>query len=75
MSLEALTIGEVIDTFDLMDDWEERYRYLIELGRKLPPFPDDAPWRSTIGHDATGSPRSAVTGFDSTTAMRAGSKW
>ncbi|MEW6168918.1 MAG: SufE family protein [Pseudomonadota bacterium] len=31
---------ELIDTFELLGDWEERYRYLIELGRKLPPLPD-----------------------------------
>lgn len=42
MSLDTLTIDEVIDTFELMDDWEERYRYLIELGRRLPPFPESA---------------------------------
>src|SRR5687767_801185 len=23
-----------------LDDWEDRYRYIIELGRTLPPFPD-----------------------------------
>ena len=36
MSLEALTIEEITETFDFMDDWEDRYRYLIELGRELP---------------------------------------
>jgi cysteine desulfuration protein SufE len=30
----------IVETFDLLDDWEERYRYLIDLGRDLPPFPD-----------------------------------
>lgn len=29
---------EVVETFALLDDWEERYRYLIELGRALPPL-------------------------------------
>ena len=29
---------EVVETFALLDDWEERYRYLIELGRALPPM-------------------------------------
>lgn len=29
---------ELIETFELLDDWEDRYAYLIELGRKLPPF-------------------------------------
>ncbi len=29
-------IGEELEVFD---DWMERYQYIIELGRKLPPFP------------------------------------
>jgi cysteine desulfuration protein SufE len=33
-------IEEVIAAFDLIDDWEERYRYVIELGRDLPDFPE-----------------------------------
>ena len=36
MALETLTIDEITETFDFMDDWEDRYRYLIELGRELP---------------------------------------
>ena len=31
---------EIADAFQLIDDWEERYRYVIELGRSLPEFPD-----------------------------------
>jgi cysteine desulfuration protein SufE len=31
-------IGEELDVFD---DWMERYQYIIELGRKLPPFPEE----------------------------------
>ena len=30
------------DEFAFFGDWSERYQYLIDLGRKLPPFPDDA---------------------------------
>lgn len=41
MSLEALTIEEITETFDFMDDWEDRYRYLIELGRELPELTND----------------------------------
>lgn len=29
-------IDEIIETFDLLEDWEERYRLIIELGRGLP---------------------------------------
>lgn len=37
MNLKPLEIAEA---FQLIDDWEERYRYVIELGRSLPEFPD-----------------------------------
>jgi len=30
------TLKELADNFSLFDDWEERYRYLIDLGRKIP---------------------------------------
>ena len=29
---------EIIDNFSVLDDWDDRYRYLIELGRELPPL-------------------------------------
>ena len=29
-------IEEIIDNFAVLDDWDDRYRYLIELGRELP---------------------------------------
>ncbi|MCV6546084.1 MAG: SufE family protein [Cohaesibacter sp.] len=31
----SLGIDEIIDNFSFIDDWEERYRYVIELGRDL----------------------------------------
>ena len=36
------TIDDIFESFALLDDWEDRYRYLIELGRDLPPFPESA---------------------------------
>ncbi|TNE67156.1 MAG: SufE family protein [Alphaproteobacteria bacterium] len=38
MSLADTSLDDVLDTFDFLDDWEERYRYVIDLGRKLPPL-------------------------------------
>ncbi len=38
----AADIDEIIGNFELLDDWEDRYRYLIELGRALEPLPEDA---------------------------------
>ena len=35
------TLDEMIADFEFLDDWEDRYRFLIELGRDLPPYPDD----------------------------------
>lgn len=35
------TIERIIDDFDMLDDWEDRYRYIIELGRDLEPLAPD----------------------------------
>ena len=37
-----MTIEEITDNFELLDEWDDRYRYIIELGRALPELPDDA---------------------------------
>lgn len=36
----ATTIQTIRDDFSFLDEWEDRYRYVIELGEALPPFPD-----------------------------------
>lgn len=33
-----MDISELIDNFELLDNWEDRYRYIIELGEKLEPL-------------------------------------
>jgi cysteine desulfuration protein SufE len=33
-------LASLIEDFQLIDDWEERYRYVIELGKQVPPMPD-----------------------------------
>lgn len=35
-----MTIDQIIDDFELLDDWEDRYRYVIELGKRLDPLPE-----------------------------------
>jgi cysteine desulfuration protein SufE len=35
-------IGDIIDNFSVLDDWDDRYRYLIELGRELPALAEAA---------------------------------
>jgi cysteine desulfuration protein SufE len=34
------TIDDIIENFALLDDWDDRYRYVIELGRTLAPLPE-----------------------------------
>jgi cysteine desulfuration protein SufE len=36
-----MSIQEIIDNFSVLDDWEDRYRYVIELGRDLAPLTDE----------------------------------
>jgi cysteine desulfuration protein SufE len=36
----AAAIAAIGEDLALFDDWMDRYQYIIELGRKLPPFPD-----------------------------------
>jgi cysteine desulfuration protein SufE len=62
-------IDEIVSNFELLDDWEERYRYVIELGRLMEPLPDEAHndinkvqgcasqvWLETRLDDSTGKP-------------------
>jgi len=37
-----MPIDEIIENFALLEEWDDRYRYLIELGRALPPLPETA---------------------------------
>lgn len=32
---------EIAETFDFLDDWEDRYRHVIELGKAMPAMPDE----------------------------------
>ena len=36
----ALAQAAIEEEFSFFGDWSERYQYLIDLGRRLPPFPD-----------------------------------
>ncbi|MGJ0393684.1 MAG: SufE family protein [Methylocystis sp.] len=65
-----MAIDDIIGNFELLDEWEDRYRYLIELGRTLEPLPKEAyteenkvrgcasqVWlETTRGEDAAGAP-------------------
>ncbi len=36
-----MSYDDVLADFEFLDDWEDRYRYVIELGRKLDPLPEE----------------------------------
>ncbi len=38
----SATIQTIRDDFAFLDDWEDKYRYVIDLGEALPPFPESA---------------------------------
>jgi len=35
------TLDDVLEGFEFLDDWEERYAFIIDLGKQLPEFPQD----------------------------------
>lgn len=35
-----ITAASILEDLEFFDDWEDRYRYIIDLGKKLPPMPD-----------------------------------
>ncbi len=35
-----MTLDELIETFEFFDDWEDKYRFIIDLGKDLPALPD-----------------------------------
>jgi cysteine desulfuration protein SufE len=37
----SMSFDEILADFEFLDEWEDRYRYVIELGRKLKPLPED----------------------------------
>ncbi|MBN7796566.1 SufE family protein [Parahaliea mediterranea] len=37
---DSITADDIVDTLSFFDDWEERYKYIIDLGKELPPLPE-----------------------------------
>jgi cysteine desulfuration protein SufE len=61
---------DILADFELLDDWEDRYRYVIELGRKLEPLSEaertqankvqgcvSQVWLATTVENSSGAPR------------------
>jgi cysteine desulfuration protein SufE len=68
-------IDTIVDDFAVLDDWDDRYRYVIELGRRLEPLPEteripankvqgcvSQVWLATQVDQKGGSPRLAFIG-------------
>lgn len=36
----SITSDDIVDTLSFFDDWEDRYKYIIDLGKELPPMPE-----------------------------------
>ncbi|HEX7799275.1 MAG TPA: SufE family protein, partial [Asticcacaulis sp.] len=47
MSEVAKRLDDLLEEFDLFDDWEERYRYIIDLGKDLAPLSEDEKTEAT----------------------------
>jgi cysteine desulfuration protein SufE len=41
MSTAAVPLDRIVENLEFLDDWEERFQYIIDLGKKLPPMPPD----------------------------------
>lgn len=41
MTQSLPSIDSIADDFAFLDDWEDRYKYVIDLGRDLPPLPEE----------------------------------
>ncbi|AVX05158.1 SufE family protein [Maritalea myrionectae] len=37
-----MTFDDIKENLEFLDDWEDRYKYVIELGQSLPPLPEEA---------------------------------
>ena len=35
------SLDEIVEVFEMLGDWEQRYQFLMELGEELPPMPDE----------------------------------
>jgi len=40
MSMASAAFEDIAETFEFLDDWEDRYRYVIELGKAMEPLDD-----------------------------------
>lgn len=46
----SITTPDILDTVEFLDDWEERYSYIIDLGKSLPAFPESEKTEQNLVH-------------------------
>ncbi len=47
---QSIQAAEIIDTFSFLDNWEDRYRYILDLGKALPELPNELRTQDSIVH-------------------------
>lgn len=50
MTTQTEKAQELIEAFEMFDSWEDRYRFLIDLGNDLPTFPENAKTEENLVH-------------------------
>lgn len=45
--LQDMTVEDILESFEFLDDWEDRYRYIIDLGKRLPDMAEDEKTRDS----------------------------
>ncbi|MDG2423129.1 MAG: SufE family protein [Phycisphaerales bacterium] len=45
-----MTIEQLNEAFEFLEDWEDRYRFIMDLGKKLPPMPDSERTKENLVH-------------------------
>ena len=46
----SIHVEDIVDTLSFFEEWEERYRYIIDLGKQLPNFPSEMQTAERIVH-------------------------
>lgn len=45
-----MSIEQLNEAFDFLEDWEDRYRFIMDLGKKLPPMPESERTEDNLVH-------------------------
>ncbi|MCH2134310.1 MAG: SufE family protein [Phycisphaerales bacterium] len=45
-----MSLSQLNEAFEFLEDWEDRYRFIMDLGRKLPPMPESEQVEENLVH-------------------------